>query len=250
MRILFKDEHFVAVDKPAGHHVHPHEIAQHRVPRYMVCLYQVRDLIGQKVYPVHRLDAGTSGVLIFALSSESASKLCGLFAGRTVQKTYRAVVRGYTPEQGVIDEPLGEDMQGNILDCVTEYRRLATREFDVAVSKRFPTSRYSMVEVRPLTGRYHQIRRHMARIAHPLIGDAEHGDSRHNRFFRNDLGLQGLCLRAKTLEFVHPWTEEPLKIEASPSTKWKQLHSIFEWQEPLHLAPSDSPAQEQLQYDL
>jgi len=250
MQILFRDEHFVAIDKPSGFHVHPHEVAIHRVDRAKVCLYQVRDQLGQKVFPVHRLDAGTCGVLLFALSSTAASKLCALFAERNVQKTYRAVVRGYTQEKGLIDIPLGEDAQGVALESRTEYERLATKEFAVTVGKRFPTARYSLVEARPLTGRYHQIRRHFTRLSHPLLGDAEHGDSRHNQFFRNQLGIEGLCLMARKIEFIHPWSGEPLKIEAPFSDKWQQIHSIFAWNELLHQAPGDSLNQGQPQCGL
>jgi tRNA pseudouridine65 synthase len=153
--------------------------------------------------------------------------LCKLFAEKSLQKTYHAVVRGYTPENGDIELPLELDSTGDLVAAKTAYSRMATVEFPVVVAQRFPTARYSLVEAQPLTGRWHQLRRHFNRISHPLIGDADHGDCRQNRFFRNDLGVPGLCLKAQSLELTHPWTEEKLKIEASPCEKWKKIYSLF-----------------------
>lgn len=231
MNILFKDEHLVAIDKPSGFHVHPHETPRFRVSRDRVCLYVLRDLLGQFVYPVHRLDAGTSGVLVFALSSDGAREMAQLFNQKTIHKTYHAVVRGWAPESGVIDLPLEQDSTGELAAAKTLFKRFSTIELPFAVGKRYPNSRYSLVEAKPITGKYHQIRRHFNRITHPLIGDSEHGDSRHNRFFREQLGIEGLCLKAQTLEFTHPWTGEALKLEApdveDPADKWNKIHLLF-----------------------
>ncbi|MNJ98498.1 tRNA pseudouridine synthase C [compost metagenome] len=234
MKILFQDDKFVAVDKPAGFHVHPHEDPRNRVDRDKICLYQVRDMMGQHVYPVHRLDAGTSGVLLFALSSESARELCKLFAEKSsLKKTYKAVVRGYVKTEDMISVPLELDSTGNLVEAHTQYRRLQTMEFPVAVGNRFPTARYSLVEAKPLTGRFHQIRRHFCRISHPLLGDSTHGDSRHNQFFRNELGIEGLCLKAESLELVHPWSGQNIKITAPDSDKWNKIHLLFDSRNPL-----------------
>lgn len=228
LELLYQDEYMVAVNKPSGHHVHPHEDRRNKVPREKICLYQVRDQVGQHVYPVHRLDAGTSGVLLFALSSDAARVLCQMFADKKVQKTYHAVVRGFTPETGCIELPLELDSTGDLVAAQTSYKRLATAEFPVSVAKRFPTARYSLVEVKPLTGRWHQIRRHFNRISHPLLGDADHGDCRQNRFFRNELGVPGLCLKAQSLEITHPWTHETLKIQAPSCEKWLKIADLFQ----------------------
>lgn len=227
MKLLYQDEHFIAVDKPSGFHVHPHEEARHRVSRDKICLYHVRKMMKQHVYPVHRLDAGTSGVLLFALSSEAASKICKLFNDRETRKTYQAVVRGYTPLSGRIDVPLQSDSSEEMLEAETLFKRLATVEFDTQVGKKFSTAQYSLVQVKPTTGRFHQIRRHFNRISHPLLGDAYHGDSRHNRFFREQLKIEGLCLKAVQLEFKHPWSQEWLSIEAPACEKWKKIHHLF-----------------------
>lgn len=227
LKLLYQDEYFIAVNKPSGFHVHPHEDPQHRVSRDKVCLYLARKMMKQHVYPVHRLDAGTSGVLLFALSSEAASKICKMFAERSPKKTYHALVRGYVKEADEITIPLELDSTGDLVEAKTTYKRLGTIEFPVQVSTRFPTSRYSWVEVTPHTGRYHQIRRHFNRISHPLIGDAVHGDSRHNRFFRTEKDIPGLCLKALHLEFTHPWTGVDLKITAPPCDKWKKIQGLF-----------------------
>lgn len=228
LELLYRDEYMVAVNKPSGFHVHPHEDRRNKVPREKICLYQVRDMVGQHVYPVHRLDAGTSGVLLFALSSEYARILCQMFAEKKMQKTYHAVVRGYTKEEGSIELPLELDSTGDLVEAKTTFKRMATVEFPVSVAKRFPTARYSLVEAKPLTGRWHQIRRHFNRISHPLLGDADHGDCRQNRFFRNDLGVPGLCLKAHTLEMIHPWTQEKLTIQAPACEKWAKIADLFQ----------------------
>jgi tRNA pseudouridine65 synthase len=232
LKLLFQDEYFIAVDKPPGFHVHPHEDKRNRVSRDKTCLYLARDMMGKHVYPVHRLDAGTSGVLLFALSSASASVLCKLFAEKSLQKTYHAVARGFTMENGDIELPLELDSTGDLVEAKTSYSRIATVEFPVVVAKRFPTAQYSLVEAKPLTGRWHQLRRHFNRISHPLIGDADHGDCRQNRFFKNTLGVQGLCLKAQSLELTHPWSNEQIKIEAAPCEKWKKIYSIFDHASP------------------
>lgn len=229
VQILYQDEQILAVYKPQGFHTVPHEEARHRVPRSQVLMYQVRDLTGKYLYPVHRLDAGTSGVIIFALSSEAARDMQTLMQSQNIEKIYETVVRGVVPESGIIDVPLELDSTNELVPAVTEFRRLATVEFNVAVGKRNPTAKYSLVEVRPKTGRYHQIRRHFNRKSHPVLGDAEHGDSKHNQFFRNDLKIVGLCLRAKTLRLKPDWTDQELVIQAPTCEKWNKIHSIFDF---------------------
>jgi tRNA pseudouridine65 synthase len=226
LQILFQDEYFVAVNKPSGFHVHPPE-DNYPVPRDRIVLYIIRDLIKQHVYPVHRLDAGTSGVLLFALSSESAGRMNKLFSERQIEKMYHAVARGHVPETGIIESPLKLDSTGDLAEAKTSFRRLHTLQLPVPVGKKFPTARYSWVEVTPHSGRFHQIRRHFARISHPLLGDANHGDSKHNQFFRNQLGIEGLCLKAMRLGFVHPYTLQPISIAAPDCEKWNKIQELF-----------------------
>lgn len=218
--ILYHDDALVAVNKPAGMLVHRSRID--RTARRFV-LQTVRDQLGQRVYPVHRLDKPTSGVLLLALHPEAARQLGEAFAERMIAKTYVAVVRGYVDNAGVIDYPLKEGLDKTTdgrartdkpaQPAVTHYRRLAQVEVPFAVS-RYPTSRYALVELRPETGRKHQIRRHLKHVFHPIIGDGKYGQGRHNRFFKNQYGCHRLLLAATDLAFPHPVTKERLTITA------------------------------------
>ena len=244
INVIFEDEHYFAIDKPAGLLVHPSPI-ERRAPNAVAL---IREQLGMKAYTVHRLDRPTSGVLIFAKSSEAANKLNICFAERRVQKTYLCVCRGYTEEQDVIDYPLKEiidkvaDKRANpnkpAKEAVSEYRRLGTVELPIPVSK-YPAARYSLVEVKPKTGRKHQIRRHFKHIFHPLVGDTQHGDGKHNTLFREHFGLERLLLMATQLEFIHPFAQQAVVINA-PVTAWiDQLFAQFGWQG-LYPAPDES----------
>lgn len=226
MRILDQGDGWVAVFKPAGYHVHRPEDARIKVPREHIMLFLVRDHFKKRAYPIHRLDAPTSGVLLMALDREVAGTLSEGFRDRTVAKTYHAVVRGWTPESDVVDLPLEMDSSGTMGDSVTSYRRVSRIEIPEPVGKKYATARYSLLEVSPSTGRYHQIRRHMNRISHPIVGDIEHGDSHHNRFFREKMGLPGLCLKAHALEFRDP-KGESRRVEAPDSDTWTRLRALF-----------------------
>lgn len=226
-QILFQDENFFAIDKPAGFFVHPPELSPYPVPKEKICLYHLRRWMKREVFPVHRLDAPTSGVLLFAMSRTAARELNYLFAERQMHKTYHAVVRGYTENTGQIDLPLEITEEKVLADSFTTYRTLKRMEVPYPVGKKYPTARYSWVEVNPITGRWHQIRRHFDRIAHPLLGDIEHGDSHHNRFFRDHLEIKGLCLKATKIRMQHPWTGKSLEIEAAPCAKWSRIEEHF-----------------------
>lgn len=222
-KILHLEDDFVAIEKPQGFHVHQPEFPRKRVPNEVVCLPNLRDQLGQYLYPVHRLDVGTEGVLLFALNKETANYFCRRFEEGTVHKTYFAIVRGWVDDEGLIDRPLALDSTGELVPARTRYRTHARVELPYAVGKRHSTARYSLVEANPESGRFHQIRRHFARISHPLVGDTAHGDSYHNRFFREELGLPGLWLKAKKIEFHHPRTGERVIIEAPWGERWKTL---------------------------
>lgn len=220
LRVLWRDAHFVAVDKPSGLLVHRSRLDSHAEDH---ALQRVRDGLGQWVYPVHRLDRPTSGVLVFALSAQDARALGALFASGAVRKTYLALVRGWPQEAGCIEHALREE-RDPIADAlaradkapqpaVTDYRRVATAELARPVG-RYASARYALVEACPRTGRRHQIRRHLAHIAHPVIGDTTHGDGRHNALAREALGCQRLMLAAVRLEFLHPGTGATIDLRA------------------------------------
>ena len=220
LEILFKDESLVAINKPSGLLVHRSPIDQYET---RFAMQMTRDQIGQHVYPVHRLDKPTSGVLLFALSSEVANLLSKQFTATTMNKTYWAVVRGYTDNSGVVDSDLQEEqdkMTDKLADkdkpaqsAITHYERLATTELPYPVG-RYDSVRYSLVSLKPKTGRKHQLRRHLKRIFHPIVGDTTHGDGKQNTFLREQFGLERLMLHAKSTGFKHPISGEEFLIEA------------------------------------
>jgi tRNA pseudouridine65 synthase len=229
LTLLFRDRHYVAVHKPPNLLVHRSWLAS-REQRFL--LQELRDQIGQRVYPVHRLDRATDGVMIFGLDAAAAKALAGSFEERRVEKLYWAIVRGWAPPQGRIEHPVKDrDETGAAKPALTDYRRLAEVELPVAVD-RYPTSRYSWVEVRPRTGRRHQIRQHFKHIGHPLIGDTSYGKGSHNRFFRSHYGIQRLLLMARSLSFRHPYTGDMLTIQAEPDLQWRSLCEQLGWEVP------------------
>jgi len=230
-KILYQDSYLVAIEKPAGFHVHPPENSMHRIPMGLNCLQVLKKQLNQFLYPVHRLDRATSGVLVFALSPQSAGAISQQFKERSVHKVYYCVVRGWVPESGTIDSPLNidsssEDPGSEKVDALTHYQRVAQIELPYPVG-RYATARFSLVQVKPHTGRMHQIRRHFAHIRHPLIGDTVYGDGKQNRFFREELGISGLLLKAYSLKLNHPKTGERLVIQGRWNHTWHQVFERF-----------------------
>ncbi len=223
--IVYRGEDFFVFDKPPGTFVHPPETSEFRIDRRKIALYALREQLRRPVFPVHRLDAPTSGLVLCAYSSDGASALSRLFVERRISKIYHAVVRGFVEPHGKID--LALSARGGLIPAETAYQCLKQIEIPRAVGKKYPTARYSLVSVQPITGRWHQIRRHFDQISHPLLGDIEHGDSHHNRFFRDSLGIRGLCLRATRLEFVHPVHQQAVRIEAPVSETWRRIYDLF-----------------------
>ena len=229
---IYRDPWLLAVHKPAGLLVHRSPIDKHETE---FALQYARALNGgEHVYPVHRLDRPTSGVLLFARDPDTARTVGQAMMAGEVSKTYLAVVRGWTPESGTIDHPLKDEPEDRRLrgteqpvrDALTHYRRLATTEIPVEI-ERYPTSRYSLVELYPKTGRKHQLRRHMKHINHPIIGDANHGRGRHNRYFAERFGQGRLMLAATELALTHPVTDEELILKAPPERSFMDVLSIF-----------------------
>ena len=222
--ILYRDDHFIAIHKPPGLLVHRTRISEDN--RFV--LQMLRDQIGQWVYPVHRLDRPTSGVLILGLSSDSARLLTQEFEQRQVEKRYLAVVRGHADDEETIDYPLREEKWKEPQEAVTHYRKLAQVELPYPVG-RYQTARYSLLEITPQTGRMHQIRKHMKHIFHPIVGDTTHGDGKHNQLFRDEFGIQRLLLVATGLGFRHPYIEQEMKIKTAPEPDLLALFSRFGW---------------------
>ena len=231
--IIFQDEYIIAINKPSGLLVHRSMIDRHET---RFALQILRDQINQYVYPVHRLDKPTSGVLVFALSSTIARKLSEQFQDKKIQKNYLAIVRGYTPLSGTINHPLKEKLD-KISDnksrkdkppqeAISHYQRLATIEIPIFVD-RYPSSRYSLVKVQPETGRKHQIRRHMKHIGHPIIGDAKHGKGIHNRFFQENYQCHRLLLSCTDMYFNHPVHNTKIHLHAPLDETFQMILSQF-----------------------
>lgn len=234
--ILYQDDVLVAVHKPSGLLVHRSMIDRHE-QRFAVQI--VRDQLGQHVYPLHRLDKGTSGILCFALNREVAREMGQQFETQSVDKTYLAIVRGHPADSGLIDHPLktitdeitGQTGPEKLQEARTHFRRLATVELPHAVD-RYPTSRYALVSLTPETGRRHQIRRHLKHIAHPIIGDATYGKGRHNRLFQILFDSQRLLLACTRMQLTHPLTGAALEITASPAADFQQVITALGWTTP------------------
>ena len=244
--IVYRDEHLLAINKPSGLLVHRSRMDS-RERRFAMQL--LRDQIGQRVFPFHRLDKPTSGVLVFALNPEVANAMMETFRGRGTRKIYHAVARGYVDEVGRIDYALKEtidtyadplaERDKDSQPAVTDYRCLNRVELAEAVG-RYQTARYSLVELRPHTGRRHQLRRHMRHVFHPIVGDTTHGDGKHNRFFRERFGSHRLLLHASSIEFRHPADDRPVRIEASPEKSFTAVTRALGWAPPAECASSGS----------
>jgi len=253
LKILYQDEYLVAVDKPAGLFVHRSFMDKDEI---YFALQLVRDQIGQYVYPVHRLDRPTSGVLLFALTKEVAQKLNAAFADKSnavndekiaqdttaeLTKTYYALVRGHlaiTEKNTLIDYALKEKLDKlgdkNVSRdkapqaAQTHYQVIKQASLPIALGK-FDSVRYSLVKLQPKTGRRHQIRRHLAHLRHPIIGDINYGDNKQNPFFIEHFGFKRLMLIAKSLSFIHPVTEQKITINADFDEQWQQVFNALAW---------------------
>jgi tRNA pseudouridine65 synthase len=214
LEVLFQDSDYIAVHKPAGLLVHRTDLDSAETE---AALQILRNQIREKIYPVHRLDRPTSGVLIFALNPEAAQSLSQLFMEKKVQKKYHAVVRGHFKKEIFLDYPLLHEITHSanpkFQEAQTHFLPISTTEVPFPVD-RYPSSRYSFIEARPLTGRSHQIRRHLKHLNHPILGDVNHGNGKHNRFLKHVLQVKKMLLACRELSFPHPRTGETICIQA------------------------------------
>jgi tRNA pseudouridine65 synthase len=232
--IIYRDEFLVAINKPSGLLVHRSAIDRHET---LFAMQMLRNQIGQHVFPVHRLDKPTSGVLVFALNADIARLMGEMFAQHQLQKTYIAVVRGIAPEHLLLDYPLTEELDkytdknaraSAAKPAISEFFCLADISLPYAVDK-YPESRYSLVKCIPKTGRKHQLRRHLKHVSHPIIGDTKHGKGNHNRFFQVTFDAHRLLLAATELVFKHPVDGKELKLTAPLDATMTQLVQRFNW---------------------
>lgn len=235
LEVIYQDDELIAINKPANLLVHKSMIDKREKLYAMKIL---RNQIGQWVYPIHRLDKPTSGVLLFALNATMAKEMSALFRARKSTKEYIAIVRGYTKMQECIEYPLKEVLDRiadrdatkavKLQDATTSYTRVDQVELPYSVG-RYTTSRYSLLHVVPQTGRKHQIRRHLKHIFHPIVGDTTHGDLRHNRNFKVHLDSHRLLLHAYRLHFVHPKSHKHITVEAKVDETFTKLFEKFGW---------------------
>ncbi|MBI5917644.1 MAG: pseudouridylate synthase [Bacteroidetes bacterium] len=222
LEIIFQDSHLIAINKPHGLLVHKSPIAADATE---FAVQQLRNQIGAKVFPAHRLDRKTSGVLLFTLSPTVNSLMQVQFAEHKVEKTYTAIVRGFTPEDGLIDYPLKNE-NGVEQEALTRFETLAHAELPVPFGQH-PTSRYSLLKLVPQTGRHHQLRKHLAHILHPIIGDRPHGCNKQNKLWKEKWEMTTMLLHAVSLEFEHPVSGEKIKIEAGYHAEFQRVLAIF-----------------------
>lgn len=234
LEVLYQDEELIAINKPAGMLVHRSWLDKHET---VFAMQTLRDQIGQHVFPIHRLDRPTSGVLLFALNSEMAHLMCEVFEQHQMQKTYIAIVRGYLNGEGRVDYPLKVKLD-KIADkhsqpkepqeAITDYKCLEQVEMPYPAGKH-QTARYSLVELSPQTGRKHQLRRHLKHLFHPIIGDTKYGDLHQNRAFTEHTECSRLFLHAKQLSFTHPKNLQKIEINAPLDQQWIKVMQLFDW---------------------
>ena len=218
LSVLYQSVDLVAINKPHGLLVHRSPIASD-ASEFAVQL--LRDQLGQRVYPVHRLDRKTGGVLLFALTESMNSTMQQQFMEGEVHKNYLAIVRGFTADEQTIDYSLRRD-DGTVQNAVTFLKTLKQTEVPLPFGKH-ATSRYSLVELTPTTGRMHQLRKHMAHILHPIIGDRPHGCNKQNKLFKEHFEMNTMLLHAQQIVFTHPITLEQITITAPFQAEFERM---------------------------
>ena len=237
LEVIYRDEYLIAINKPSGLLVHKSMIDRHEI---YFAMKMLRDQIGAWVYPIHRLDKPTSGVLLFALDSHTAKLMSEQFKTHTIQKSYIAVVRGYIADEGLIDYALSvkldkiADKDVNAApkeaqEAITAFKRLSKVEIPFAVG-RYPQTRYSLVELKPKTGRKHQLRRHMKHLSHHILGDTKYGRGEHNKMIRAEFNCHRMLLHATSLEIIHPYTQKKLSLNAGLDETFLNIFKSFSWQ--------------------
>ena len=229
--ILYEDNYCLVVSKPNNVLVHHAKHSRNKLDEdSLLQLLEKQDI--SKCYPIHRLDRKTSGILLLAKSTEYVSKFQELFTNDEIQKTYYGVVRGFSPASKIIDSPVKGRDADVYKDAETHLKTLENITLNIPV-KPYDTSRYSLVELQPKTGRLHQLRIHMNKISHPLINDAKYGDKNHDLMYEREFGWTNLFLHAGSLEFTHPFTQQQLNLKAPFPKDWRDLFAKFDWKNPL-----------------
>lgn len=224
LEIIYHDDHLIAINKPHGLLVHRSSIANDAKE---FALQLLRDQVNRHVSPVHRLDRKTGGLLLFAFEKNVEVAMQQQFMNGEVQKKYLAVLRGHAPDQLDIDYPLAKE-NGTIQEAFTSFVTLKRAELDIPFGKH-PTSRYSLVEASPTTGRMHQLRKHFAHIFYPIIGDRKHGCNKQNKFFKEQWEMTTMLLHASELTFLHPVTQQKVHLQADVQAEFSRMYKLMEW---------------------
>ena len=225
--ICYEDDYVIAVSKPCNVLVH-HSYMARNMDDEATLIDLLKAQYNHKYYPLHRLDRKTSGLILLAKKREYVSAFQNLFIQNQIQKTYYALVRGFAPDKGIIDSPVkGRDANVH-KEALTEYRKQEEITLDIAVHP-YESSRYSLVELNPKTGRLHQLRIHLNKISHPIIGDPKYGDRFHNRMFEKEFDCTNMFLHAAKIEFIHPVLEKRICIQAEFPKHWLAAFLRFNW---------------------
>ncbi|MBS9774104.1 MAG: pseudouridine synthase [Tenacibaculum sp.] len=227
INIIYEDDYIVCVSKPNDVVVH-HAYHSRNVADEESLLQLLSKIYDYKLYPIHRLDRRTSGIILLAKQTEYVAKFQELFNNSLIEKVYYGIVRGYAPDNKVIDSPVKGRDANAYKEAETNLELIDKITLNIPV-KPYDTSRYSLVKLTPKTGRLHQLRIHMNKISHPLIGDCKYGDKNHNTMFISNFNTNNLFLHAYSLNFIHPYTKEELNLVASFNNNWKLLFEKFKW---------------------
>lgn len=231
LEIIYQDSYCLLVTKPNNVLVHHAHHSRNKIDEKSL-LQLIEDQLGIKYYPIHRLDRKTSGIILLASKRSYVASFQSLFTNNQIQKIYFGVVRGFSQEFKIIDSPVKGRDANVYKGAETHIKLLDKITLDIPV-KPYDTSRYSLVELQPKTGRMHQLRIHMNKVSTPLINDAKYDDKNHDIMYGEQFGWKNLFLHAGSLEFTHPFTEEKLILKSSFSEDWIQLFEKFSWKNPL-----------------
>ncbi|HPE86378.1 MAG: hypothetical protein EOL88_02735 [Bacteroidia bacterium] len=233
VEICYSDAYFVVVNKPAGILVHKTNMA---IDEKVTLMQRVADQLGRKVYPVHRLDKGTSGVNIFSLDARTSEMFRRMFVEKRIGKIYFAVCRGWLTDEVLVEYPVKTSTLATRVAAVTRIIPLATAEIDVPVGP-YEKSRYTLIQAEPHTGRWHQIRQHCSHLRHPIAGDKRHGDYRHNAMFSTQFSVTNVMLHAGAVTFEHPYQLRRITVNAAFPAHWRLVLDTMGWKQHPAIAP-------------
>ena len=231
LEIIYQDNYCLLVTKPNNVLVHHAHHSRNKIDEESL-IQLIENQFGKRYYPIHRLDRKTSGIILLASKREYVASFQALFTNNEIQKIYYGVVRGFSQEHLIIDSPVKGRDALVYKDAETQLKLLDKIILEIPV-KPYKSSRYSLVELKPKTGRMHQLRIHMNKVSTPLINDAKYGDKNHDLMYAEQFGWRNLFLHAGSLEFIHPFTNQKLTLKSSFSEDWIQLFQKFSWKNPL-----------------